>query len=113
MPLPTLVGTPHAAQAEQCPGGLSGGVGEGCALSPLLGRMASGETNGLDPEQTGRRIVDLVLDGASAAPSRRSAAWAMRAMRAMRATGRTTVMWQVDRPAAAVGRRSESGQPFP
>jgi hypothetical protein len=35
-------------------------------VSPLLARMASGETAGLDPATTSVRIVALVLSGAGA-----------------------------------------------
>ncbi|MCO5967413.1 TetR/AcrR family transcriptional regulator [Actinoallomurus soli] len=35
-------------------------------VSPLLARMASGSTDRLDPERTGRQIIALVLDGAAA-----------------------------------------------
>lgn len=37
-------------------------------VSPLLARMASGDTDRLDPEEAGRQIIDLVLDGAAATP---------------------------------------------
>ena len=34
-------------------------------VSPLLARMASGDTDRLDPERTSRQIIELVLDGAA------------------------------------------------
>ncbi|MEV0403863.1 TetR/AcrR family transcriptional regulator C-terminal ligand-binding domain-containing protein [Actinoallomurus sp. NPDC050550] len=37
-------------------------------VSPLLARMASGNTDQLVPEQASRQIIDLVLDGAAATP---------------------------------------------
>jgi hypothetical protein len=43
-------------------------------VSPLLARMASGGTARLDPERASRQIIDLVLDGAAATPSRAPAA---------------------------------------
>jgi Tetracyclin repressor-like, C-terminal domain len=36
-------------------------------VGPILARMGSGATEGLDPQQTSRRIVDLVYDGIRAA----------------------------------------------
>jgi AcrR family transcriptional regulator len=38
-------------------------------VSPILARMASGTTEGLDPEQTSRQITDLVMAGAAAKPA--------------------------------------------
>ncbi len=32
-------------------------------VGPVLARMGSGATAGLDPEETSRRITDLVFDG--------------------------------------------------
>lgn len=37
-------------------------------VAPLLARMASGNTKGLDPEKTSRRIIAVVLDGAAVPP---------------------------------------------